>query len=575
MNPTKLKVGTRLALGFGLVLLLLTMVTMLGISRMAQIQERLEKVVSVNNVETRLVIEMRTLVNDRTVSLRNLTLLTDPADMRPELARIKQQTNAYGYAQNKLGTMFDAESRTTLAENELLSAIREQEALAIPLINQAIGFWTDNKPETATRIMIRQVRPVQKKWLEDLTALTALKDKLNEQAASDAKNAFFGARTLMLVLGSLALLAGCIAAWIITRGLLRQLGGEPAYAAAIAGHIARGDLSGRIATKANDQTSLLVEMKAMRDSLVGMVGQVRAGTDRIATASSKIASGNAELSSRTDSQASSLEETASSMEELTSTVKQNADNARHANQLVLSASDFATKGGQVVGAVIETMSSIKDSSRKIADIIGVIDSIAFQTNILALNAAVEAARAGEQGRGFAVVAAEVRNLAQRSAGAAKEIKSLIGVSVEKVDIGSKLVDAAGETMREIVTSVKHVADIMGEIMTASQEQSSGIAEVNQAISQMDQMTQKNAALVEQAAAAAESMLDQAVALAKVVSIFKLDSVKNIDDVKRLELRRTPLTSSKNSVPPATAGELNVIQGRLAIENINPPKWRRP
>jgi len=227
------------------------------------------------------------------------------------------------------------------------------------------------------------------------------------------------------------------------------------------------------------------------------------------------------LSSRTESQASSLEETASSMEELTDTVKQNAENARQANQLVVSASDFAAKGGKVVGQVVTTMGSIKDSSRKIVDIIGVIDGIAFQTNILALNAAVEAARAGEQGRGFAVVAAEVRNLAQRSAGAAKEIKALIGDSVEKVDVGSKLVDEAGRTMDEMVTSVKHVADIMSEITAASQEQSAGIGEVNVAITQMDEMTQQNAALVEQAAAAAESMQEQAALLAQAVSVFKL------------------------------------------------------
>ena len=291
----------------------------------------------------------------------------------------------------------------------------------------------------------------------------------------------------------------------------------------VAKRVAAGDLTQRIEIDTyNEMGQLFDALKEMNDSLANTVGQVRIGSETITQASQEIAAGNADLSARTESQASSLEETASSMEELTSTVKQNADNARQANQLVVSASAYAIKGGEVVGQVVNTMGSIKDSSRKIVDIIGVIDSIAFQTNILALNAAVEAARAGEQGRGFAVVATEVRNLAQRSAGAAKEIKSLISDSVEKVDVGSKLVDQAGKTMDEIVSSVKHVADIMSEISAASQEQSAGIEEINRAITQMDELTQQNAALVEQAAAAAESMQEESRTLAQTVAVFRLN-----------------------------------------------------
>ena len=275
---------------------------------------------------------------------------------------------------------------------------------------------------------------------------------------------------------------------------------------------------------AGDEAGQLVgALKKMQQNLLSTVNEIKESANIIAVASQEIASGNIDLSNRTESQASSLEETASSMEQLTSTVKQNAENARQANQLVVSASEHAVKGGRVVGDVVETMGSIKESSRKIVDIIGVIDSIAFQTNILALNAAVEAARAGEQGRGFAVVASEVRSLAQRSAGAAKEIKALIGDSVSKVDAGGKLVDEAGKTMNDIVASVRHVADIMGEITAASQEQSAGIAEVNQAIGQIDEITQQNAALVEQAAAAAESLQEQSDLLARTVSVFKLQS----------------------------------------------------
>ena len=292
----------------------------------------------------------------------------------------------------------------------------------------------------------------------------------------------------------------------------------------IARTVASGDLTSRIEVRSSDETGQLLQaLKEMNASLVNIVSEVRTGTDTIAAASGQIADGNLDLSSRTEQQASSLEETASSMERLTGTVKQNADNARQANQLAASASEVAVKGGSVVSQVIDTMGSINASSRKIVDIIGVIDGIAFQTNILALNAAVEAARAGEQGRGFAVVAAEVRNLAQRSAAAAKEIKTLIGDSVEKVAVGSKLVSEAGITMDEVVASVKRVTDIMGEITAASQEQSTGIEQVNSAIAKMDAVTQQNAALVEQAAAAAESMQNQAGNLARVVSVFKLDS----------------------------------------------------
>jgi methyl-accepting chemotaxis protein len=369
--------------------------------------------------------------------------------------------------------------------------------------------------------MIKEIRPAQKKWMEALDQLAALEDKLNNQSQVDAEAAFVNARNFMLIMGALAAAMGVLAAVVITRGLLKQLGGEPDYTAKIAGSIAHGDLSIAIETGASDRGSLLVEMKEMRNSLVSIVGQVRVGTETIGTASREIAAGNIDLSSRTEMQASSLEKTASAMEVLTSTVKQNADNAREANQLAANASDVARKGGDVVSQVVDTMGSINASANKIVDIIGVIDGIAFQTNILALNAAVEAARAGEQGRGFAVVASEVRNLAQRSAAAAKEIKTLIGDSVEKVERGSKLVGQAGVTMDEVVASVKRVTDIMGEIANASQEQSAGIEQVNLSIIEMDSMTQQNAALVEEAAAAAQSLQDQASELAHVVSIFKL------------------------------------------------------
>jgi methyl-accepting chemotaxis protein len=514
-----MKVGTRLGLGFALVLVLLVMVTVLGILRMAQIQNRLDHVVSVNNVVTRLVVDMRNNVSERVTSLRTLTLMTDPSDMEPELKRFKDQTGKYDALQQKLAEKFSVEASSE--EKALLVRIKEAESTAMPAIAKASELYLANNAMEATRVMVKEIRPAQKKWLEALDQLGSLEDKQNAQSQADAEAAFASARNFMLMLLVLAVALGVAAATVITRGLLKQLGGEPGYTAKIAGSIAEGDLSIAINTKSSDRGSLLTEMKQMRNSLVDIVSQVRRGTHTITTASREIAAGNADLSSRTELQASSLEKTASAMEELTSTVKQNADNAREANQLAATASDVARKGGEVVSQVVGTMGEINSSAGKIADIIGVIDGIAFQTNILALNAAVEAARAGEQGRGFAVVASEVRNLAQRSAAAAKEIKTLIGDSVEKIGRGSKLVGQAGVTMEEVVDSVKRVTDIMSDIAAASAEQSAGIEQVNLSIIEMDGMTQQNAALVEQAAAAFQSLQDQAAELQRVVSIFKL------------------------------------------------------
>ncbi|MRX09496.1 methyl-accepting chemotaxis protein [Pseudoduganella sp. FT25W] len=514
-----MKVGTRLGLGFALVLVFLVAVTAVGILRMSQIQNRLDHVINVNNVVSRLVLDMRNNVAERVNSLRVLTMIADPADMEADMNRIKELAGKYAEFQAKLTTQFNAES--TPEEKALLTTVKEAEATAMPAIAKASELWLGSKAEEATRVLVKEIRPAQKKWMTALEQLGALEDKMNAQMQVDAASGFSSARSFMIIMGLLAVAISVAAALVITRSLQKQLGGEPDYTASIAGAIAGGDLSISINTTGADKNSLVFEMREMRNSLRDIVSQVRTGTETIGTASREIAAGNVDLSSRTEMQASSLEKTASAMDELTSTVKQNADNAREANQLASAASDVAVKGGQVVSQVVDTMSSIDASAKKIVDIIGVIDGIAFQTNILALNAAVEAARAGEQGRGFAVVASEVRNLAQRSAGAAKEIKMLIDDSVEKVGAGTKLVGQAGVTMDEVVTSVRRVTDIMSEIANASQEQSAGIAQVNQSIIEMDSMTQQNAALVEEAAAAAQSLQDQAGELSRVVSIFKL------------------------------------------------------
>jgi methyl-accepting chemotaxis protein len=356
-------------------------------------------------------------------------------------------------------------------------------------------------------------------------SLVAVKRLMNEAAEAQAVAAQTSSARTQLLLTLLSLLAAAAvvgASWVV----LRRVADALVQAAQVAREVAQGNLSVRVDTNRKDELGdLLNALASMKTSLIQTVGQVRSATDSINTASFEIASGNQDLSARTEQAASNLEETAASMEELTSTVRQSADAARQANQLAASAAEIAVRGGQVVGQVVTTMDEINHSSKKISDIIGVIDGIAFQTNILALNAAVEAARAGEQGRGFAVVAGEVRNLAQRSAEAAKEIKNLIGASVDRVEAGSRLVADAGQTMSEIVGSVQRVSDIIGEITAAAGEQSDGIGQVNVAVTQLDQMTQQNAALVEESAAAAESLKDQAARLTEVIKIFRIDSAQ--------------------------------------------------
>ncbi|MDP3843800.1 MAG: methyl-accepting chemotaxis protein [Oxalobacteraceae bacterium] len=381
-----------------------------------------------------------------------------------------------------------------------LAALREGRAYAATLLKKEIDPLSQSVAETVAALRALQVDLAKTEY------------RLNVE------------RHRIIRLGMLlAITTGLMLAGIVAFLLIKSISRPLNDAIAAAKNIATGDLTHRIKTQSTDEIGqLLRTIGAMSDSLAGMVGQVRSGTDAIATASSQIAAGNLDLSGRTEAQASSLEQTAAAMEELTGTVRQNADNARQAKQLAATASAVAVNSGAVVAEVVDTMAAIDASARKIVDIIGVIDGIAFQTNILALNAAVEAARAGEQGRGFAVVASEVRNLAQRSATAAREIKSLIDDSVEKVSVGNKLAAQAGATMQDVVVSVRQVTDIMSEISAASQEQSQGIEQVNQAIAQMDQATQQNAALVEQAAAAAQSMQDQAGNLMQVVGMFRLD-----------------------------------------------------
>ena len=520
MKTSETTIGTRLAYGFGGVFLLMIVLTAMAIGRVNHIDTSLNQINDVNNVKQRYAINFRGSVHDRAIALRDVVLATDAGAARPAVDLIKKLEDKYAASAGPLDALFQ-NGAVDADEKSALAGIKESERKAQPLIAKVIALRLADQVPEAGALLAAQAGPAFVEWLASVNRLIDLEEKLNKGEADNARGLAKSFLVWMVVLCAIAIGVGCVAAFYISRGLLRQLGGQPHYAAGIVGSIAAGDLAVVIDTRDGDNSSLLHAMKGMRDSLVGIVGQVRAGTATIATASTEIAAGNLDLSARTEAQAGTLEETASSMEDLTNTVRRNADSARQANSLALSASEVAVKGGAVVAQVVETMASINESSKKIADIIGVIDSIAFQTNILALNAAVEAARAGEQGRGFAVVATEVRNLAQRSASAAHEIKALIGHSVERVGAGARLVDEAGSTMQEIVSSVARVTDIMAEITLASQEQSSGIEHVNQAIGQMDEVTQQNAALVEQAAAAARSLQDEAETLARVVSIFKL------------------------------------------------------
>lgn len=513
MNLRNFKIGLRLRFGFGIILIILiamiVAVTYLNYKNKAELTRGIE-LSTAKNAQAN---AMKSAMLETDIAMRNIGLLADVGLMQKEELRINDQRKRYRTALDMLQSLGLNDSEIEIL-NDITVTEKEVDTAFIEAFDQVMAF----NSESAANVIFGRIEPLNQKTLIAINRLLDLQRVAERKFMQDSVASDTRLMLLLFILGGAAVFIGTVCAIVITRSITGPLSG----AVGVAQKVALGELTSQVTIDGKDEISSLMQaLKDMNTSLFKTVSDVRSSTETITFASHEIAVGNADLSSRTESQASSLEETSSSMEELTSTVKQNAENARQANQLAVTASSVAIQGGSVVSQVVSTMGSIKESSRKIADIIGVIDGIAFQTNILALNAAVEAARAGEQGRGFAVVASEVRSLAQRSAEAAKQIKQLIDDSVNKVDVGSKLVDEAGLTMEKVVTSIKQVADIMGEITIASQEQSSGIEEVNRAISQMDEMTQKNAALVEQAAVAAESMQDQAQKLAEAVSIFKL------------------------------------------------------
>ncbi|VTU20201.1 methyl-accepting chemotaxis protein [Variovorax sp. RA8] len=508
------KIGTRLGIGFALVLALLAIVAGIGVLRLQNVGEATEEMVQRSLVKERLAATW--LQNTSNNSVRTFALLkSNDAEVQDYLQKNITKTSALiSQTQKKLEELLD-----TPEEQAISAEIKKRRSEYLGLRNGILKLKTEGRQDEAARLTNEKLIPMLDAYDASIRSMLTHQAARIDLAAGSIDALYRSGRVNVIALALVALALGAVLAWLLTRSITRPLN----EAVQVAQTVAVGDLRSEVVVKTSDETGLLMQaLQGMNANLARVVGQVRNGTDTIAAASTQIASGNQDLSTRTEQQASSLQQTAASMEELTSTVKQNADNARQANQLALSASEVAVRGGHMVNQVVDTMASIHASSRKVVDIIGVIDGIAFQTNILALNAAVEAARAGEQGRGFAVVASEVRNLAQRSAAAAKEIKGLIDDSVGKVDAGTALVGEAGKTMEEIVGSIRRVTDIVGEISAASHEQTQGIEQINQAITQMDQVTQQNAALVEEAAAAAQSMQEQAGSLVEAVSVFKLD-----------------------------------------------------
>ena len=509
-----ISIGKRLALGFGVVIFLLLTLAALSYLRISNLNGEVGGLVDTRYPKTVAANNIKSDANEATRSMLNVLIMTDPSQISKELANIDTRNAAAAKALGELGR-----SSSNPKEQAILKQIELLRTKFIPGQKTFVGLINENLKDDAMVKFMFSLRPQQTRYFNELDKYIAFQNAEMIQSGQDASALTSRTQFMIMVLALVAALLSLVVAVLATRSITTPL----REAVIVAQRVANGDLSSDILVNSADETGqMMASLKHMNESLIKIVAEVRSGTVSIAEASAEIASGNLDLSSRTEQQANSLGATSRSMRELTDTVQQNADNARQANQLATKASEVAARGGSVVSRVVDTMGSITASSKKIVDIIGVIDGIAFQTNILALNAAVEAARAGEQGRGFAVVASEVRNLAQRSAGAAKEIKALIGDSVDKVREGSLLVEQAGVTMEEVVSSVRRVTDIMGEITSASQEQSAGIAQVNTTILEMDETTQQNAALVEEAAAAAGSMQEQAANLARVVSVFKLD-----------------------------------------------------
>ncbi|EIJ46437.1 methyl-accepting chemotaxis protein [Herbaspirillum sp. GW103] len=514
MSFKNLNIGKRLGIAFAFLVLVIVGVVALALSRLSEINQALDHVVNDRYKKVAMINTIAGNTDDIARSILTRFVSTSQEEIASEIAEANKLVAENNELYQKLTSLIIRPK----AKSQLDKVIQSRNEYT-SVMNEVVRLQELGQRENASELLRTKMKPLQRKYIQELDRLSDTQQELMNESVAEANQDYESTRLIMVFSGLAAATLAALIAFYISRGITVPLN----RAVSVAEQVAAGDLTAEIKQSQKDETGRLLQALAMMNQkLKDIVKEVRHGTDAMVTASSQIATGNLDLSSRTEEQASSLEETASSMEELTSTVKQNAEHSRNASTLASRSSQIAQQGGDVVAKVVQTMSSINESSNKIVDIISVIDSIAFQTNILALNAAVEAARAGEQGRGFAVVASEVRVLAQRSATAAKEIKELIQNSVDKVNSGTQLVAEAGQTMTEVVASIQQVTNIVTEISDATREQSDGIEQVNQAVMQMDQVTQQNAALVEEAAAAAQSMQDQAQRLSKVVSVFRID-----------------------------------------------------
>lgn len=521
MHGKQLTVRTKLTLTFGLLTCVVLLVSFLGVVSLSNANAVFANYVNGISARATLAARVRVAVDRRAIAARNLVLATTPSDLEIEKEAALQADRDVGTRLAELRSAVGEGTDATDKARELVRQIDQIEARYGPVARAIVDAALNNRRDQAVTMLNEQCRPLLAQLVDASQAFIVYTRERSVQMVKESEDRYASRRMLLMVICIAAVASALAAGVIIVRGLTRSLGTEPATLSDIAHRIASGDLAAGSATADAPSGSVLASMREMQANLVRLIAQVRLASGNVATGASEIASGNQDLSSRTEQQAASLQETASSMEELTSTVRLNAENAQQASSLANNASEVAQRGSAAVGLVVETMTDISDSSTKIADITGMIEGIAFQTNILALNAAVEAARAGEQGRGFAVVASEVRTLAQRSSSAAKEIKGLIESSLEHVREGDVAVGRAGQTMRSVTTAVANVTRLIEDIASASAEQSQGIAQIHTAVSEMDQMTQRNAALVEEAAAASQALEEQGSLLAESVKHFQV------------------------------------------------------